>query len=347
MSDTDAERTAAARRAMDERMAARAREVEERRAARLEAAEHSGARAVPQFEAEFGVAHAEAVAECEQLSALSAADAEKLEACAGMMSALHAMIAKVATILPTAILESSTRKVEELEGRLKAQRERLAPKKKFAFRNRSKVGGAPGADIAAAAAAASAAPTAVTRDATTDRHIDGFTAGLANMAGLREAVDTQLTRPAGEDASTNFCLDELKRCEVRLLSSCRALYLRKLEGCTVLAVPVAGAIYVTDCLDCTLVIACRQLRMHTSRNCTIYLHAASNPIIENCDGFRFAPYPSLPPALRGALSAAGLQADANLWDKVDDFNWIKTQQSPHWCIVSDEERRGDFDWTVQ
>jgi hypothetical protein len=335
-----AERATAARRAMDDRMAARAREADERRAARVEAAAESGAGGVREFEAAFAAAHAEALSTCDGLAALAAADPTQLNGCAERIDALHATIAKVATALPTAILESSTRKTEELQARLRAERERLAPKKKFSFRNRTKVGGAPGADVAAAAAAAASAPSAVTRDATTDRHTDGFSAGHTEMAGLRQQEGARLVRPAGEDASSNFCLEELRGCEVRLLSSCRALYLRKLTRCTVLAVPVAGAIYVTDCEDCTLVIACRQLRVHTSARCAVYLHAASNPIIENCDGLSFAPYPPLP----GALEAAGLRADANLWDRVDDFNWIKAQQSPHWGVMPEARRRDDFDW---
>lgn len=339
-----AERAAAARRAMDERMAVRAREADERRAARAEAAAESGTGGVREFEGGFAAAHAEASSACDGLAALAAADPAQLDACTGLIDALHAAIAKVATALPTAILESSTRKTEDLQARLRAERERLAPKKKFAFRNRTKVGGAPGADVAAAAAAAASAPAAVTHDATTHRHTDGFSAGHTKMAGLRQQEEARLVRPAGEDASSNFCLEELRGCEVRLLSSCRALYLRKLARCVVLAIPVAGAIYVTDCEDCTLVIACRQLRVHTSARCAIYLHVASNPIIENCDGLLFAPYPPPPPP--GALETAGLRGDANLWDRVDDFNWIKSQQSPHWGVLPAADRRDDFDWTA-
>jgi len=93
------------------------------------------------------------------------------------------------------------------------------------------------------------------------------------------------------------------------------------------------------------VLGCRQLRVHTSNGCSFYLHAASNPIIEGCDALSFAPYPPLPPSLPGALEAAGLRADANLWDRVDDFHWIKAQQSPHWAVLPEARRIAEFDWT--
>ena len=71
---------------------------------------------------------------------------------------------------------------------------------------------------------------------------------------------------AGE-ATGDFALQNLERCEVRLLSSSRALWIRNLKGCTVYAVPVGGVIYLTECHDCTLLLGSRQIRMHTSTNC--------------------------------------------------------------------------------
>ena len=67
-----------------------------------------------------------------------------------------------------------------------------------------------------------------------------------------------------------------------------------------------GSIYVTECSDCTFVLGARQVRLHTSSGCDFYLHVASHPIVERCDGLRFAPYPALPAPLAGAVAAAGV-----------------------------------------
>jgi hypothetical protein len=40
-----------------------------------------------------------------------------------------------------------------------------------------------------------------------------------------------------------------------------------------------------------LYVSTRQFRMHGARNVDVYLHCASRPIIEDCEGVRFAPLP--------------------------------------------------------
>ena len=50
----------------------------------------------------------------------------------------------------------------------------------------------------------------------------------------------------------------------------------------------------------------------------------------------------LPPAFRDAVGAAGLSLAANQWEMVDDFDWLKSTHSPHWCTLPESERRVDF-----
>ena len=78
--------------------------------------------------------------------------------------------------------------------------------------------------------------------------------------------------------------------------------------------------------------------MRASRS--LYLHAASHPIIEHCSGLRVAPYPALPPPLDAAMASAGLRDDLNQWNLVDDFDWLKQSQSPNWCVIAEDQRHG-------
>lgn len=54
---------------------------------------------------------------------------------------------------------------------------------------------------------------------------------------------------------------------------------------------VAGAIHITSVEGSVLVVNARQFRMHECKNVDVYLQSASRPIIEDCEGIRFAPLP--------------------------------------------------------
>lgn len=53
-----------------------------------------------------------------------------------------------------------------------------------------------------------------------------------------------------------------------------------------------GPAHLTGVEDSVVVVACRQFRMHESRGVDVYLWCGSRPIIEACEGVRFAPLPS-------------------------------------------------------
>ena len=42
------------------------------------------------------------------------------------------------------------------------------------------------------------------------------------------------------------------------------------------------------CAQTTFVLAGRQIHIHTSNRCDVYVHAASHPILEHCREFRRA-----------------------------------------------------------
>lgn len=287
--------------ALDKKMAAHTAELDRARAAKAEQA--AGSELV-QFKARFD---AELRGASDVLRAVStehdaAADAQSVLAeCAKQVETLHAAISAAAHFLPLATRESCSKAVTELEGRLRAERERLQPKKKFGFKNRSKLAAAPMAvpsppSTAGAAAVAEAAggPGGGAADgdlaaaellaATTARpHEDSF-AAVADCVGFRRQRDVRLVRDAegrllssgaaegaggggGAEATAaggDFALEELEGCEVRLLCASTALWVRGLSRCTVIAVPLPGSVYVTECRDCTFVLGARQVRLHIS-----------------------------------------------------------------------------------
>lgn len=77
--------------------------------------------------------------------------------------------------------------------------------------------------------------------------------------------------------------------------------------------------------------------MHGSKKMDVYLHSASRPIIEDCEGVRFAPMPRV-------LAAAAMAQTKNHWDQIDDFKWLKAEASPNFSLLGEAQRVGDGVW---
>lgn len=116
------------------------------------------------------------------------------------------------------------------------------------------------------------------------------------------------------------------------------LALKNIKHSLIVAGHVAGAAHITGVEDSILVVASRQVRMHDCKNVDVYLHCASRPIIEDCNNIRFSPIPD-------CHMTASEETVPNHWDEVDDFKWLKSEHSPNWKILPEEERLGEQVWT--
>eukprot|EP00958_Prasinococcus_capsulatus_P025525 scaffold4372_cov397-Prasinococcus_capsulatus_cf.AAC.9 len=90
-------------------------------------------------------------------------------------------------------------------------------------------------------------------------------------------------------------------------------------------------------------LACRQLRIHDSRETDFYVRMRSRPIIEATSGARFAPLTCVSKDMEMVLSQAGHDAQEaeaqGLWRTVDDFLWLKSTPSPNWTVLPEDERK--------
>ena len=116
-----------------------------------------------------------------------------------------------------------------------------------------------------------------------------------------------------------------------------SLTLRDIHNSLIICGHVAGPIHITSMHDSVLVVATRQFRMHDSKSVDVYLQTASRPIIEDCEGIRFAPLPE-------CYVTESTAKAKNLWDQVDDFKWLKAEASPHWSVLPEEKRVDERVW---
>jgi len=123
-----------------------------------------------------------------------------------------------------------------------------------------------------------------------------------------------------------------------------SLTLNNIHNSIIITGPIAGPIHITSVTNSILLVSsARQFRMHRSQDVDVYLYVSSRPIIEDCDGIRFAPLPKGFLEDRGVESKGRGQETEGMWDQVQDFNWLRAEQSPHWSVMRPEERAG-VDW---
>ncbi len=227
--------------------------------------------------------------------------------------------------------------LHKLQASLAATREEGLPKKKFAFRARSKatdkvsakVSDTPSPDIGTPADSGST---------TTDRAAASEQCGFSNMDSVR------LTMTAEEIQKHDVLLTHLTNCKVRLFGSPSTLHLKHIDGCEILCGPVSSSVFVDHCRNSTLAFPCQQLRTHNTTDTQVYLHVTSRAIIEDCRGVSFAPFSWSYPTLEEDFTVAGLDQDRNNWSQVDDFNWLAAgTPSPNWTVIPEADRKTNWD----
>lgn len=234
--------------------------------------------------------------------------------------------------------------LQHLETQVSELELELLPKKKFGFKNRRAV----------------KKPSDKTLDVTDglkDLNLsDGNTNGATKQhnelinkyndsaSTLTGKVDQRLTLDAENVNKNDVLLSDLTKCEIRIYGSPSTLHMVNLKQCTILIGPVSSSVFADNCHQCTFAFACQQFRLHSSIDCTIYLHVTSRAIIEDCKNIKVAPYNWNYEDQASHYHLAGLDIKTNNWDSVDDFNWLSYEiHSPNWMILKPELRVKGWD----
>jgi hypothetical protein len=165
--------------------------------------------AIREFESNFAVELRAAQETMTQVEDVEVADAETpnlLDWWQTQLKELHNTVSGAASYLPTATREKLVGPIVSQEALLREQRDRLAPKKKFGFKNRSKVGTSKTTAPADAAVTPAAPPAAAPLP-----KADTFQAP-AGCQGFRGHSGQTLIRDAGEGSASDFALEQLVGC---------------------------------------------------------------------------------------------------------------------------------------
>ncbi|KAI2483300.1 hypothetical protein Ptr902_05617 [Pyrenophora tritici-repentis] len=271
----------------------------------------------------------------------SATRTEAIDACLAGIDRLSHDVKDASSYLPGYDQRTYSETIKSLSEQLQNIRNTFSPPKKFSFKNRKK-------DAAVAEPAAH-----VTQKTTDEQDTTTTTTPIAvpeQPSTLSHKSSTRITLPppssnaSSEHTTSSPTLSHLTKCIVDLSPATQngttpfaALYLREISHSLIICGQVAGAIHITYVSDSVIVTACRQFRMHGSKNVDVYLHSSSRPIFEDCDGLRFAPLP-------GVYMTPDMAQSDNQWDQIDDFKWLKAEPSPHFTILPKGERVADEVW---
>lgn len=153
--------------------------------------------------------------------------------------------------------------------------------------------------------------------------------------GFYNRSNETLILPNEEIHRKPVSLSNIDACVVKVDGNASTIHMNNIRRSKIYLGPVSNSVFIENCSNSTLHLACHQLRMHTSDNCKVYLHVGSRPIIEHCKGIGFAPAFHIDKDL---FQESGLDDGKNHWDEVDDFNWLSEEKSPNWFVIEEADR---------
>lgn len=217
--------------------------------------------------------------------------------------------------------------IQNLQTRSNELEKSFLPKKKFGFRNK-----------------AALKKQEILKDNTADTvdsniqssnkiKWDTFTCGFTNHKNEKLILDGE--NVSGKDVH----LSRLDNCVVVIKGNPATMHLDNVLNTIILCGPVSSSIFMDNCNNCKMALACQQLRCHSSVNCNIYLHVTSKAIIEDSRDIQVAPYNLKYDGINKDFGTSALDMNRNNWDLLDDFNWLSTEvASPNWNILDENLR---------
>lgn len=228
-------------------------------------------------------------------------------------------------------------RLQEIEAKIKKDEETLLPKKKFGFKNKK----ATNDIIITNNPDEINSKSKDTVDNVAHKHSNAFE---MNFFGFRNLSNDNVTLNHDDLVNKDVALHNLSDTIVNLPGTPNTLHMSSLTNCTILSGPVTTSVFAENCINCRLILACQQLRLHSSNNCKIYLHVTSKAIVEDCSAIKVAPYNYHYNGYFDDFKSAGLDLGTNNWDKLDDFNWLVAEKaSPNWCILEEKERETNWE----
>lgn len=242
---------------------------------------------------------------------------------------LQKYLADSTIFLPKYEIRQAQETIGNLQQQIQEKRDQLVPKKKFAFRSKKK---------SEQTNTESNVLGDISNGKADSKPVVDLQVDLADCKFV-DSQDVTLMKTDDEINQKDVSLARLTNCSIKLFGAPSTVHIKNLNNCKVFCGPVSSSIFVSDCKNCLFVIACQQLRTHSTEHSKFYLHVTSRAIIEDCSNVYFAPYNLHYNDLDKHYKESGLDKSKNNWDDVDDFNWLASDaHSPNWSVLAEQDR---------
>mmetsp|Transcript_10052 Transcript_10052/g.13055 ORF Transcript_10052/g.13055 Transcript_10052/m.13055 type:complete len:416 (-) Transcript_10052:414-1661(-) len=146
----------------------------------------------------------------------------------------------------------------------------------------------------------------------------------------------KLEKFPGEVDGQDFHLSDLTDCEVLVLDNLDRAVVSGLKRCKIFIGPCMESVVMRNLQDCEITIACKELRLNDSSNCTIHAFTTMGVFLETCHGIKVGKFNGAYSGLTYQFQAAKLSPSSDI-PKVTDFS-IKDESLPlpHFELLPDE-----------
>ncbi|KAI9297603.1 TBCC-domain-containing protein [Neoconidiobolus thromboides FSU 785] len=241
--------------------------------------------------------------------------------------------------LPSYEQKSYQEDLKRLKDRITQLRNSLTPKPKFGFRKRELLKNNTEMKV-------NSEPKVIKEKSKEEVSIEpriGFKGNTFEIKNMKKRIITiDKVEDLTKESSTSVNISEIENSVIDLINKqtkIATLYLKEIKDSIILLPPVLNSILIQNCFNCIIYVASQQYRMHGSKNCQVFLSANSNPIIEDCTDIRFGKYLiEFENENEEELFKhynINYNPENNLYNKVDDFNWLKQTASPNWGLLKD------------
>lgn len=178
---------------------------------------------------------------------------------------------------------------------------------------------------AAAAAPAAAVPAPVAKVVSKSKSIET----LYEIAEWEDREFTRYKQVAGQQVQ----LWNLKRCKVFVFDPLDSMTVDDVFDSELVVAACEGSVFLRNCKNMTVYIACKQLRLRDCENLDIRLFATTDPVVEKSHRISFKPFNIRAPGMIAGFKSARLDPAINRFVHVYDFTADDPELSkPHFTV---------------